>query len=255
MEQYDLAVLGATFAGIGAAAACKGKAVVLESRQQVGYEFINSYNYGTNWLHPLQTGMGEKLKTECVQRGILSEEGLVHLPALAPILCNFVKICGFTVYLMTDVIRIEKMGGCFVITLHNVSGLQTIRAAQILDTTSGNRHITEKYLNAMLCSAGSEACRVENPRASVVKGLFSGEYVLKYQVEIADGWIAAREKLHGFWRDRQAQLAPWTISSVADCFEVKTEQILGVDQDNRRYLCSAAFDNPLQAFDAGLQLI
>lgn len=252
MEFYDLAVLGATFSGVGAAAACEGKSIVFEHRQQIGYEFINSFNYGVGLNRPVKTVMGQKLKAELLKKRILSEKGLVHLPAVAPMICKYVIERGIKILLMTDVVNIEKFSEFYEITIYSVSGFKKIRASKVLNTIYDKNYITDKYINARISCADKGECALNSPEATAIKGLFSGEYVLKYKVDTNDDIMTARKKLHDFWRDRQVSLKPWMIAAVADCFEVKVEKMSGVIDDSEYYyLFSAAFDNFLQAFEGG----
>ena len=48
-EIFDLVILGATFTGIGAYYATSGTCLIVEPKAQIGYEFINSYNYRNDW--------------------------------------------------------------------------------------------------------------------------------------------------------------------------------------------------------------
>ena len=251
MKFYDLVVIGATFAGIGAASANAGRTIILESRQQIGYEFINSYKYGTEWSKTPETELGLKFKDDLCNRGVLSADGFVHMPALAPIICDYVNKHKLDLLLMTDIINIENTEDLYYITIHNVSGFEVIKAAKVLDTRFNNVKITNKYINAMLTNYENDEVLSNLTYACVEKGLF-GEYVLKYEIDIEDNWIIAREKLHRFWNNRPGNLNKWVISSVADCFEIKSDIIKGITNDKVSYICSAAFNNAIQAFEAGV---
>ncbi|NQX60827.1 hypothetical protein [Paenibacillus qinlingensis] len=256
---YPTIILGATFAGLGASYACGKEALLIERSDLVGYEFINSYNLGEAWHATLLSEEGAKLKNELMERGILSEEGRVHIPAIAPVLYKKIGCDSLPILLHTDVADIRQSGAGYEVTIYNASGFSSYRTDRIIDTRpeyAPAHMIKSKCLNAML------NCGEDDPEPSagaeshllLTKGKLKGEIVVKVPLEVEDDWPTARHRLHQLWAGRPKQWESWTISSVAGFFELQIElETSNEIEPNWFSLPSAAYRNPLEAFEAGLR--
>ncbi|MDR6549188.1 hypothetical protein [Paenibacillus qinlingensis] len=253
---YPMIIIGATFAGLGAAYTNK-EALVIERTALVGHEFINSYHLGEGWQQTPVTAEGEKLKKELLDRGILSEEGSVHIPAIAPVLYNKIAEDAISIMLHTDVTEIRRLAEGFEVTVYNASGFSRFTTDRIMDTRSESAlpgSVVSKSLNAML-SCREEGLEVplftmENVRFAT--GKLQGEWIVKVTVDVEDDWIAARHKLHHMWANRPDVWEKWTISAIAGCFELQINQEPTAIEPNWWSHPSGAFRNPLEAFEAGL---
>jgi len=255
---YDTVVLGATFSGLGAAYAGCGRTLVIERRSNMGYEFIACLNPGSGWNETRVSDIGGFFKKELYSRGILSPDGLVHLPALEPLLSRWVKDCSFSVLLLTEVIKIKKVENTYEIQIYNSSGFGTIKACNIVDTLGNpllqsrvNVGILSKSINAMLYGDTTQEPVLNNQQAQILKGKLSGEYILKYPLEIEDNWITARKKLHEFWLNRPSELKPWTLAYVANSFDMCAEKGVYQVYDTWNILPCYSFNNPLEALEVG----
>ncbi len=249
----DILIIGATFTGIGAGYAAKERTLIVEPRQQVGYEFINSFNpgtgYGTMQLSPVADG----IKTEMKSRGILVDDGRVHVPALAPMMFNRIQTDNIPVLLQAFVAESRPVAGGFETDIYTAAGYETIKSKFVLDTRPGKKVIS-KRINAMLCSAGGEFS-ASCGGVEYMGGALAGEVIMKLPVEINDDFSVARRKLHAFWEQRSDNLKPWTIAAVADCFEFAALKDVSTLCPGHFQISSCAFANPLEAFDAGYRFI
>src|SRR5690606_33343244 len=110
-----------------------------------------------------------------------------------------------------------------------------------------------RKLNAMLfCNQPTTTVPVlEGADGEIVLGRFPGELILKLGLDKDDDWVSARDKMHRFWKNRPASLAPWTLAAIADRFEVGVEAGPHCVASGWRWLPSCAHDNLLAAFEAG----
>lgn len=261
---YEILILGSTFAGLGAAYACRSNMLVLDRRTQIGYEFINSFDPGEHWNRIDLSSEGEKLKKELLDRDILSENGLIHLPAAAPLMYHRISRDEVPILLMTEVINIQQKSGVFEVEIFNVSGSHSFRALRILDTVFDTRlqsvyrpEVISKSINAMLYNVESEDQMPSGWSKEVrfFRGKLPGEVILKLRLDEKDDWISARCKLHQLWENRPDFLKRWTIAAVADCFEQTVQKGPMDVTENWSILPSAAYRNPLEAFEAGYRYI
>lgn len=258
---YRTIVLGATCAGLGAALEDIDGTLVIERTALVGHEFINSFNPGKGWNDTPLSASGASLKEELRERGILSEDGLVHLPALAPVLYNRIHGSGLRVLLLTEVLEVEDRGDGVEVTIHHASGKSVVRAERLIDTRTeaAASDLVAKRINAMLMYVGEKTPEIvapiapiaSNAGAEIVKCKLAGELVLKLEVGNEDGWIQARSKLNRLWTDRAAEWSDWRICAVATCFEVVLSSCSSTEKGRILRLTSAAYRNPLEAFEAG----
>jgi hypothetical protein len=99
--------------------------------------------------------------------------------------------------------------------------------------------------------ADAEVPVLDEGAGEIVQGRFPGELILKLKLEKDDDWVSARRKMHGFWQNRPASLAPWTLAAIADRFEVHVEKGPHCVAPAWRWLPSCAYENVVAAFDSG----
>lgn len=281
MTRIPLLIIGATFAGIGVASAARRDAWVVEQASQPGSEFVGSYRIGQHWDRPFRTPEGKRFLQELRQRNIVSGDCRVHLPAVLPVLCRTILAERLHLLLQTAVADIADHPDGYEVTLFHASGMQTIVAERIVDTSSpsspqtntraserrheAERHspgavrqaawpVTRKSINAMLHRPGPAAPLPPSFDESVsfAQGRFDSEVVLQVSLEPHDDWIAARQKLHRLWSGRPEAMRAWSIAAVADTFETHTGKGPFNLRPNWSRLPSCAYANLVEAFEAGL---
>jgi hypothetical protein len=252
-------IYGATFAGLAIASAAPDVTYLAEPTALVGSEFIASFNPGDCWENSLISDEANALRDDLLRRNLLSENGRVHLPPIAPVLFQLIREKNLNVKMMTKIIDVQPSSKGYEITLYNSSGLQKIEAGSIIDTTatraSNPAHqvdIEYRKINAMLhCADPQELPELDDESVELAQGLFSGEVILKLDVNVNDGWMEARQKLHEYWLHRPKVLSPWILAAVADSFEIGVAKDAHQVADNWTWFPSAGYSNLLQAFDAG----
>jgi hypothetical protein len=262
-KECSLLVCGATFTGLGAAAArarAGETAIVVERTALVGREFIDAINPGRDYRMP-QTDLGRKFRNECLKRNLIGEDGPAHLPGLHPLLCSLIKTDGLNVRFLTEIVDIAEQNGKFRALLFDAAGFTTIIADEILDTSSERltrpgRLFTPpgKRLNAYLHCSSEQPSPLPAPiddAMSLATGRFPSEIILKLSVPPHANWPEARQRLHQYWASRPAEWAPWTISVSAGTFESDVPRGAQRLAERWTWLPSEGFGNPLEAFDQG----
>lgn len=261
--EYDLIVIGATFAGLGAAYAARDKVLVLESRSQIGYEFIGAYHPGDDWeMEKSLSAKGEELRSELVARGILSKEGKVYIPEVLPLIYHRVSQDNLPVLLMTEVIRVEKEDDCYLVEIYNSDGIAQLRAKRVLDTTEGRSvspklrpRILKKTINAMLWGGEAGEIVLEEPGVQILSANKKGEAILKLDMDCSTNYTEARRRLHEYWTVKGKEWPGWTIAGMGDCFGLIPEENTREISEGHRLLLSCSFSNPLAAFEAGVKAV
>ncbi|MBU3191000.1 hypothetical protein K9O30_16665 [Clostridium bowmanii] len=233
ISHYSTFICGATATAIGIASENINDTLIVERTGLVANEFIDCYHIGSkNWNSV--SHLGKNLKKELIQRNILSEAGMVHIPAVAPVLFKAIKNLGINTLFITEVIEVKKIEEVYEITLHNNSGFQKITADKIIDTTSTihpkfKQYTYSKSINAMLHSIEenlfpfSNSEIIENENVCFEQGRFDKEIILKYSVSNDEDWIEARHKLHSYWQNRPAFLKKWSLATIASTFDIERE--------------------------------
>ncbi|MCK9478641.1 MAG: hypothetical protein M0R40_03960 [Firmicutes bacterium] len=252
---YDILVIGTTFYGLGVAQQNAKNTLVIDRGTKLGYEFINTFNPGDGCekekgLSAVAAMFLKKMKN----KRIFHENGLYHLPALEPMLCAWADHFGITPYFMTDIVSITPKGDGFAVVLNTVSGLKTVMAAKILDTTGNNLKIKSKAINSLLMIPKNFSISLEPwiNGCRFIYGALSRQVALSLTISPDDDWVAARRKLHVFWDSRPKKYAPVTLAMVADFFDIET---FFPKKSNGNYIqiASKSFGNPLAALDAGIK--
>ncbi|WP_020616380.1 hypothetical protein [Paenibacillus daejeonensis] len=255
---YPLVVLGATFAGLGAAYSRIDETLVLERSALVGYEYINSYRPGDGWHETKLSERGEDLKAELVRRQILGEDGRVHIPAVAPVMYNRITHDKLQLQFHTEVTAIDEHEQGWEITIYSPSGFSRMLAGAILDTRPEHAPegaITGKRLGAML-NCGTDEPELpgeEQLGVQFVRGKLAGEVMAQLRIDTGDDWPSARHKLHELWTNRPEAWQAWTLSAVAGYFNYEGRPKVPTWTERRADLLSYAYPNPLAALEAGIR--
>ncbi|MDF2959283.1 MAG: hypothetical protein K0S39_1018 [Paenibacillus sp.] len=261
-EMLDTLIIGATFAGIGLArSSLDRRAVLVERTTLIGHEFINCYKPGTGWNRTPEHELTRELRQEWLQKRLLTPDGGVHLGGISPILYKLLLESGLSqaVRFMTEVVEVKKQPDGYEVTLFDAGGLRTLRTERIVDTTSdcrsatGGKPIHAKAVSAVLHHANATADSMipEAFADRISLGAFASEAYLQLPLAPQASWADARHALHSFWANRPEELKDWKIAAVADEFAVTPPTRFEVLGEGWVWLPSSAFDNPLEALDAG----
>mgnify|MGYP001951526704 CR=1 FL=1 len=257
-------IVGATFAGIGYAWKYRKDALLVEREMTPGHEFLYAYKHGEDWDRTYtKGGLAAALQAELFRRNLLSGDGRAHLPGITPLLYRLIRDEQLPVRFMTETVSVERVPGGYAATLFDPSGLRTVRAKRIIDTTSACQTKPQaagkpaKRINALLhadsAGAGGPAPRIEEAAYRVEPGRYASEAYLSLPLEAEDTWVSGREKLHAFWVNRPEALSGWTLASVADQFDMTPPKGTHVIEEHWLWFPSAAFANPLAAVEAACE--
>ncbi|NOU67360.1 hypothetical protein GC096_25275 [Paenibacillus sp. LMG 31461] len=253
-------IYGATFAGLAMAYSLGKQSILVERSSLVGHEYVNSYRPGHGLANRPTSGIGQELYDELVRRNIVQADGAVHLPGISPVLFHFIRKHNLNIRMMTEITEVRSTEDGYEVMLYNTSGSQTVQVRNIIDTTStcGSSHlwnppILAKSINAILDGPPLAASIGDSGRSyEMVQGGFPSEIYFQLKVDNKDNWIVARDKLHQFWMNRPKMLRPWKLAAVADTFDIKVNQGVQVAAMGSSWLPSCAYDNFMEAFEAGI---
>lgn len=262
----SLLVCGATFAGLGAAAAAletKRDVVVVERTASVGREFIEAFNPGSGREEP-ETELAQNLRDDWIRRGLQEGDGPVHLPGLHPVLCLLIRRYGLKVSFLTEIVEVAERNGQYEVLLVDASGYRRMQVDEIADTSSerlttpGRLYVPRrKWIRAYLHHPAAGQTDLPAPfdgAMSVCRGRFPAEVMLKLSVDPQDDWREARQRLYRLWRNRPAEWSSWTIAATAGTFQSDVPPGPLQLGEAWRWLPSEAFSNPLTAIDRGCNL-
>ncbi|PCJ59470.1 MAG: hypothetical protein COA79_10495 [Planctomycetota bacterium] len=254
---YKTAIIGGTFLGLGYGLSHTEDSVLIESSGSLGWEFIDAMNARSSWsaMESLPK-LSSDYFTQMKERNILTNDK-VHLPAMAPLLFQFLKDSKLKYHFLTHIVSVNKVENNFEIKLYNQNGFSTIYAEQILDTTNLGYRQTEKksnqYISATLHSGSNtdHNFSLSGSDFKIIKGNLLSEAFLQIEIDVSAAWDVARKKIHDFWIDRPAALKEWELASVATRLDVLPVNSKGWSKDNFTWLPGVSFENPLLAMSKG----
>lgn len=257
---YKTLICGATCSGIGAALAAPESTLVVERSAAVGQEYIESFNPGRNDGPIPLSSFGRSFVLELRQRNLTGAAlEPVHLPGLHPVLCRRLLDARVQVLLLTEIIEIRQLPAGFEVDLFNASGLRTVTADRIIDTTTcrvsrpaeirpAGRSLNA-YIHTGIADQGLPAA--SDPGVEFVQGRFSAEHIVKWTLAADDDWPAARNGLLSYWHTRPTVLLPWTIAAIASVFDCEVQRGLQLVTDSWFWLPSKGYGHPVEAIDQG----
>lgn len=243
---YNLIIIGATFAGVGAAVANGGDVLIVEHRPQAGYEFIGCYNPGFGYDNMTLCEYVDGFRSELIERNVLAD-GRVRIGAVSPVLYARMETLQLPILMLTDVTDIRSVSGGFELDIYNAQGFRTITADNVIDTTPLN--IKQKSINALLVGGKTPPQNIDG--MIFVKGKSDEEYTVKLSLDLGCTYADARQTLHKRWESRTGELQEWVIAAVADYFEFSCKKGPIYHTKGYIHLPSCAYRNPLEALDEG----
>ncbi len=253
-KYYDTVILGATFLGLGAALA-KGKDVaVIEKGSLFGAEYVDCFRSAKETEFEPKTMLGQHFFAELKARGLVAENGQLYQAPAVYVLSSFLKEKEIDIYMMTEVISIEKTEAGYRITIFNTQGFSTIETKRILDTTNlGTGHNLGKTI------AWSKSLNVilYNPDKQKLEGLSfnsaSGLYFYKMPVEQDISRYEAMERLVAM--EKELTEKNMRISAIAQEFAYDLEPVMKQADEHFIWQPSCAYINLTEAYDKGVALM
>jgi hypothetical protein len=172
-------------------------------------------------------------------------ENRISLFDSAPILYSLLR--NKNVLLNTEIISVDESNRGFEITTHGVSGYQTHKAKNVIDTRTLPDMVTKKYLNFII----NTDCDAKLPSNLNTENYgYDGDTVVKCELSLTDGYKNARDKVF----DLAKTLEGFKVVMVADEFDYQFKEEIAEKSNGTILLPSQKFNNPLLAFDAGVNL-
>ncbi len=242
---YDVIVIGATFTAAGLVQAYGDKCLVLERRPQAGYEFLNAAKFGTDYAEKLVSDEAIALEEQFVEKNAFDGDRICLFDCAS----SYYKLLeGKNVLLNMEIVSVEKIDGGFEVTAHGVSGYRTFTAKKVIDTTVHKDMVEAKTLN-LLVNTDEENAAPLPADLKTEKWGYEEDTLIKCAVAVNDGYIEARRAVAALI---DALPAEYRVAFVADCFDYEVKSGYPVEKDGIVYMPSAAYKNPLLAFDAGV---
>ncbi|OGV45551.1 MAG: hypothetical protein A2017_12100 [Lentisphaerae bacterium GWF2_44_16] len=251
--KYKTAVIGGTMTGLGAALCRKDDCIVIERGAVPGFEFAHAFKAGKNWDKTPVAERGASLKAELEKRNIL-ENGRVSIAAISPVIFNMIKNEKLNFLFWTEIPEITKKGKYWEIKLFNASGISSILAENILDTSSGGifgqsaSSLKMKRINAVL-SGNGEIFAPDD--AEIIDCRFPFEKIFSVSLDMNADWPFARKKMFDTFISGHRRMKEWRIAATAFIFDYSSEK--GPFAADEKWTClpSTGYDNALEALEGG----
>ncbi|AEI40376.1 hypothetical protein [Paenibacillus mucilaginosus] len=256
-EHVPTLIIGASMLGLGLASSKGGDAVVLESGNSVGSEFIRSFKLSRPWIPAEEASPSREIREELTKRNIMSGEGSIHLPGLMPVMIKHIKEHDLQVRMQSSVVNVSMREGKFVVLYYDASGLRTITADKLVDTSIPCStkpeclRVKAKSLNVMIMGLPEGSDFVAAEGYEIRRGRFDSETILRFPLDPNEDWISARSRLFQFWLNRPLSLKPYAFVTHAEEFDMEYEEARQQIAPGWEWLPSAFYANPLEAFDQG----
>ncbi|ANE45690.1 hypothetical protein SY83_04555 [Paenibacillus swuensis] len=260
MQQVDHVpnlIIGASMLGLGLASAKGAEAVVLESGNSVGSEFIRSFKMNRPWISAEKSSTSREIREELMLRNIMSEEGSLHLPGLMPVMIKHIKEHRLQVRMQSSIVDVSRQEGKFKVLYYDASGLRSITTDTLVDTSIPCStkpeclRVKAKSLNVMIKGKTKDLDAAEIEGYETRRGRFDSEIFLRFPLDPHEDWISARNRLFQFWLNRPLSLQPYAFVTHAEEFDIEYEDSCQQIAPGWEWLPSAYYASPLEAFDQG----
>ncbi len=232
---YDLIILGATFAAAGIAQKYKKNCLILESTMQAGGEFFGALHFGSDFDKKPKNDESKPLWEKFRGGSVYGLEREIY-----PYFNEVDILFGI------QLVSVQKGEKGFVCLAHGVEGFCTFEAKKVIDTRASEEISISKTFNLLIESRedplfeGTDSYKVG----------FENHYVVRLPIPLSCGYAEAREKARSLIRKfSNAQ----KLILLAFFFDYQIKEEYPKTNDGILYLPSKAFENPLLAFDAGLE--
>ncbi|MGI6279526.1 MAG: hypothetical protein ACOYJS_03080 [Acutalibacteraceae bacterium] len=245
MRRYDLVIFGATFLGLGAAKASKGKTLIIEEKANPCGEFIDSFHSGSDYKAELITEEGRKFKAFFEDAGLC---GNVFIPEWTAFVSSWICKNDIEVLLFTNVLKVEPEGEEYKITIFNSNGKSEIFAKRIIDTRT--KSFVYKTLNAITYGGIFDSFH-----ESIKVYPYNDKYsIAEFKMPDSFDYPAARKRVFELWATRPEEYKHILIAAVADLFYKKSDCEQTEVSKNYINAYSTYYANPFLAFDKGSAL-
>ncbi len=233
---YDVIVLGATFAAAGIAHKYKKNCLILEHGLQAGSEFFGALQFGSDY-----DKMPENKEAVALQESFASSNIYSCTAQIYPYLQEA------NVLFDTQFVSAQKTENGFLCVTHGVEGFCTYEAKRVIDTRSNAAISISKTFNLL----------IESKETPVFSGVHSektgmeNHYVLRLPVPLSCGYTQARAAAQNIVQ-QFSETQKLILSASAFDYQIKADY--PKTREGIFYLPSKAYENPILAFEAGLEV-
>ena len=244
---YDVIIIGATFCAVGMLQVYGDKCLVLERRPQAGYEFLNAMKFGKFDKEP-KSGEGKDFLKKLKDKGLFTEYGVNFFDAASTL---YSYLVGKNVLLNMEIVSTEKIEGGFKVICCGVSGIREFTAAKVIDTTPRGGMIAKKSINFLAVPLEENSPPISD--FGGMRAYPSGmklDRICKVDLSLDADYIEARKKIYDI--TVMDEFKGYRLEFVADSFDITTKGSALEESGGIIYLTSCAYDNGIDAFDAGV---
>ena len=249
---YDVAILGATFLGLGAALSLKN-AVVIEKADFFGTEFINNYKVCKPQLINSTTELGTHFADNLRKRKLISASDDIYQAPAMYVISSYLKQNPVEILLMTETIEVKKENGVYSITVYHAKGFETILAKKLLNTTlngigcSYNDKLKiKKTLNSIIYNP--EKRNMENLYYNTASDVYTFSMAISFEKTRYDAVEELLVMANVFQNNKMR------ISSIAPDFSYELEPFCYMEEQDYIWNPSIAYANLVEAFDVGVSV-
>ncbi len=254
---FDVLFIGASTLACGWAEALRkaGKTCAMaESTCLVGADYSESWR-SAPVAPDGHTAEGAALLSELRAREAVTDKGILHLPAVAPVLCNRVKNADIPCYFMTRVSGIERCEGGFRVELYGVGVRHTVYTRAIADTTPTFE--TRAFFGEAAPELASRTLTLCLTRPDTPIGLREGALgegvYLDYPLLPGEDSVSS---LCRFLRERKASPDKYGNAKLiqpAQLLSQRPGETARLFSSDAVWTPSQAYDDPISAYDAGVR--
>lgn len=254
---YERIFLGSSCFALGCAAKKPEDTLVIESGEGFGGEFVDALRADDRAIVRPE-GEGAAFYDELKARGILDDEsaaqGRIHLPAVNVVLNRWMLEKKVSILFRTRVFEIAKTDAGYEVKGVCNARVFTFTCRKLIDTRSNDfARIRSLDPNARIAlGANLEMAQLPDVPLNgltIAAGYLPGETYAHMSVDGAN--ICDREKLLSTFEKRPTAWLPARLLTVCHALAVWCAPIREMT-DKGLYIPGCGFDNPVQAFAAGL---
>lgn len=243
---YKVIILGATFVSAGLCTVLGDDCLVIDSRPNVGYEFVKTLNFGTGYNTKPTSDEAKSLADTFFKKGALKDGRVCLFP------CDFAihsLVDGKNIMLNMKIVSVKKKDGFFEVTAYGVSGYRTYTAQKVIDTRAIAHECASKSINVLVSGKGSNPLVCADGYEILLNHGYETDAIIKCPVKKNADYIVARRAIERLAHNLSDG---WKIVISADEFDYSFETETTYCKNDIVHIVSASFKNPLTAFDAGV---
>lgn len=245
MQTTDTILIGATYYAVGYAYASERECLILDKRSVVGADFSASLV-----AEPCPNVKGE-FADLLKSKGILNEDGRIHIVPCAAELGKFIVNHKLNVLLETEILSVIKVDSGFEVTVFNRDGMGKIFAKNVINTEGVYAEGSSRTLGAVLVN-GTSFLSVPKELGYIQYERDESEPIFHLNLGEKDDMVTAREKMR-LVIDEGNRFGDWQIAAVASEIAWHYDRVVRMKMDDGTLnVSSASFGDIISAMEGGV---